>query len=39
MTLTDNVAQKEARLAETEAELARSQATCSRLSQVIARGY
>lgn len=35
INLTDNGAQKEGRLAETEAELAHSQAACTRLSQVI----
>ncbi|OMO77802.1 Tetratricopeptide, MLP1/MLP2-like protein [Corchorus olitorius] len=33
INLTDNAAQKEARLSETEAALARAEATCSRLSQ------
>ncbi|KDO61512.1 hypothetical protein CISIN_1g045447mg [Citrus sinensis] len=33
INLTDNAAQREARLAETEAELARAQATCTRLTQ------
>lgn len=35
INLTDNAAQREARLAETESELARAQATCTRLTQVI----
>lgn len=35
INLTDNAAKKEARLAQIEAELVRSQATCTRLSQVI----
>lgn len=34
VNLTDNVAQKEARVSEIEAELARSVANCARLSQV-----
>ncbi|KAK9182042.1 hypothetical protein WN944_025183 [Citrus x changshan-huyou] len=33
INLTDNAAQREARLAETESELARAQATCTRLTQ------
>lgn len=35
INLTDNAAQREARLAQTEAELGRAQATCTRLTQVI----
>lgn len=35
VNLTDNAAQKEARLSETEAEMVRVQATCTRLSQVL----
>ena len=35
VNLSENVAQKEGRLIEVEAELVRSQATCTRLSEVL----